>query len=412
MVSEVITVMAPIHPGQEASCQEVVRTINEDGGVRIDFKKSNLTHFARFVVLPDLDSGKGRKRLLFSAVFDGERGKYLRDLRDSTSNMDAIWGHCEDYPGANQFVQFMTKHDNGTDLYLKAYRYETVENIQKYLDFREKLAAQFDVPLAEYETVLQQMPRQFAPIAWLRKGTRGLLTLLHYIFQTLWTIPEIIGLVRFGFSLIPATIVSLKQVKLDRKYSDASLDKSGPAYPFAPGDEVSPCLEVDSLPAFQQRKQVQNQVTIITVNGPQTARSHHAIIASLGAFIKIPFITRNRSIIPTIHYARWQMIDGGKRMMFLSDYDGSVVAYIADFVNRLPSGLNTLWSGTIGWREGVTLDPEAFVEGILAHNTPASFHYSAYPHTTVIGIEQARRLYYAYHDNINEKSAVKWLKYL
>ena len=99
-------------------------------------------------------------------------------------------------------------------------------------------------------------------------------------------------------------------------------------------------------------------------------------------------------------------------MIFLSDYDGSVGAYIADFVNRLPSGLNTLWYGTIGWREAVTLDPEALIEGIVCHNNPASFHYSAYPHTTVVGIEQAQKLYYAYHDNINERTAKNWLKYL
>ena len=98
--------------------------------------------------------------------------------------------------------------------------------------------------------------------------------------------------------------------------------------------------------------------------------------------------------------------------MFLSDYDGSVGAYIADFVNRLPSGLNTLWYGTIGWREGVTLDPEALIEGIVCHNNPSSFHYSAYPHTTVVGIEQAQKLYHAYHDNINESTAKNWLKYL
>ncbi|MAU13368.1 MAG: hypothetical protein CL607_26350 [Anaerolineaceae bacterium] len=411
MVSQVITVMAPIHAGQEEACRAAVSHINEPDGVQIDFAKSNLTHFARFVLLSHIDAGKGRLRLMFTAVYDGDHDRYLRDLRDNTSNMEAIWGCCEGFTGANNFVQFMNAYSIQTDLFLKAYRYETVENIQKYLALRDELSAKFDVPLSQYEDVLRQLPRQFAPISWLRRGLRAIGTFIRYIFITLSVIPQIIGLLRFGLALIPATIVSLKQVKLDRQYTDASLDKSGPCVPFSPGDEVGPCQQVDTLPAFQQRKQVQNQITIVTVNGADSARRQHAVIASFGAFIKIPFITRNR-IIPTIHFARWQMIDGGKRMLFISDYDGSASAYFADFVNRLPSGLNTLWDGTVGWREGATLDPEAFVEGILCHNTPASFHYSAYPHTTVVGIEQARRLYYAYHDNINEKSAVKWLKEL
>jgi hypothetical protein len=93
-------------------------------------------------------------------------------------------------------------------------------------------------------------------------------------------------------------------------------------------------------------------------------------------------------------------------MLFLSDYDGSVLNYVSDFVDILPSGLDTLWNGTAGWRSAVTLDAEALNEGILAHNYPALFHYCAYPHTTVVGIEQARDLYYAYHENINHN----WLK--
>ncbi|MCB9462031.1 MAG: hypothetical protein H6670_20445 [Anaerolineaceae bacterium] len=411
MVSEVITILAPIQAGQEDACRAVVSTINEPDGVTIDFARMNLTHFARFVVLQDVDSGKNRKRLLFTAVHDGDRDTYLRDLRDSTSDVDAIWGCCEGYTGASSFVQFMNGHNIKTNLFLKAYRYETVGNIQKYLALRQELSDQFDVPLSQYSEAMRQLPRQFAPISWLRRGLRAISTFIKFVLITIGVIPQIIGLLRHGLALIPATIISLTQVKLDREYSDASLDKSGPCVPFAPGDEVGPCMRVDTLPAFQQRKQVQNQVTIVTVNGPKTTRRQHAVIDSFGAFIKIPFITRNR-VIPTIHFARWVMIDGGRRMLFISDYDGTASAYFADFVNRLPSGLNTLWDGSIGWRYGATLDPEAFTEGILCHNTPASFHYSAYPHTTVVGIEQARRLYYAYHDNINEKSAAKWLKYL
>jgi hypothetical protein len=258
---------------------------------------------------------------------------------------------------------------------------------------------------------MKSLPRRFAPIAFIRKWGGLLLDFFRYLLITIALIPQMIALLRFGFTLVEASIFMLSQVRLDREHSDAPLDKSGPCYPFSPGDEVVDCKEVDSLPAFRERRVVQNQVTLMTVNGPETAKRQATVLNSLGVFIKVPFITRNR-VIPTIHYGRWVLIDDNRRMLFISDYDGSVLAYVADFVNRLPSGLNTLWNGTVGWRDSVTLDPEAFNEGILCHNTCASFHYCAYPNTTVTGIEQARKLYHAYHNNINERSAEKWLKLL
>lgn len=404
MVSDVITVLAPLKDGQEDACRAVLSALNTETGIRINFSHSNRTHFARFLILPDCECGKNRKRLLFSAVYDGDRETFLRDMRDNTSDLDALWSFCEDYRGKNDFMRFIKAHDIQTNLYLKAFRYDTVSDIQKFLALRAELARKFDVPPAQQAELLKQHPPS-ALIGVLRRGWRLLTTFLSYLLITISLIPQMIALLRFGLVLIPATRLMLSRVSLDREYSDAPVDKSGPCYPFAPGDEVVPVKELDSLPAFQRRQMVQNQVTLVTVNGPATRRRQEAVIASLGVFIKVPFLTRNR-IIPTIHYARWLMIDETQRMLFLSDYDGSVLNYVSDFVDILPSGLDTLWNGTAGWRPSVTLDAEALNEGILCHNIPALFHYCAYPNTTVVGIEQARDLYYAYHENINHN----WLK--
>ena len=36
--------------------------------------------------------------------------------------------------------------------------------------------------------------------------------------------------------------------------------------------------------------------------------------------------------IPTIHFAKWALIDGGARLLFLSNYDGSWETYLDDFL--------------------------------------------------------------------------------
>lgn len=411
MVSNAVTVIVPIKAGEEAHCRAVLEQINQVDGVRIDFARNNLTHFARYGMIADVESGRGRQRLLFSAIHDGSRDAFLRDMRDSTSDIDAIWSYCEGYPGKSGFVEFLKQNDNRTNLHLKGYRYETVGDIQKYIALREELTAKFDVPLAQHEAVLNSLPHQFPLIAWFRKGWRLLSTLLRNLAITISLIPEMIGLLRYGLLVFRAGLIMLRPIALDREYSDAPLDRSGPCEQFAPGDEVAPCKEVDSLPPFRAGQTLQNQVNLITVSLPEAIQQKYAILDMLGWFIKIPFVNRNQTI-PTIHYGRWLMIDEGRRMLFMSEYDGSALAYIADFVNRLPNELDGLWGESYGWRRGATLDPEAFLDGILCHNTPSIYHYSAYPLTTVVSIGQARDLYHAYHENINAETAKRWLRYL
>ena len=44
--------------------------------------------------------------------------------------------------------------------------------------------------------------------------------------------------------------------------------------------------------------------------------------------------------IPSIHFAKWLLIDDNQRLMFLTNYDSSWESYLGDFVDRAPVGLN------------------------------------------------------------------------
>lgn len=50
----------------------------EPGTVRIEFRHSRRIHFARFAILDDPDRGRDRKRLLYSANYDGEHSQVAR----------------------------------------------------------------------------------------------------------------------------------------------------------------------------------------------------------------------------------------------------------------------------------------------------------------------------------------------
>src|SRR6266487_1625244 len=53
--------------------------------------------------------------------------------------------------------------------------------------------------------------------------------------------------------------------------------------------------------------------------------------------------------VTTIHFARWVFLDGGRRVLFLSNYDGSLESYMDDFINKVGFGLNVVFSNGIGY---------------------------------------------------------------
>ena len=53
--------------------------------------------------------------------------------------------------------------------------------------------------------------------------------------------------------------------------------------------------------------------------------------------------------VSTIHFARWVFLDNKQRLLFASNYDGSLESYNNDFVDRVPFGLNLVFSNGQGW---------------------------------------------------------------
>ena len=113
LTPQTLTVLAAIRPGEEEPLRDILRPIGDDikgkrlepgaVGPRIEFRDSRRIHFARFAILDDPDRGRERKRLLYSASYDGALDGHLAELIAITSDMDAIWGRVEGYTGTSAF---------------------------------------------------------------------------------------------------------------------------------------------------------------------------------------------------------------------------------------------------------------------------------------------------------------------
>lgn len=89
--------------------------------------------------------------------------------------------------------------------------------------------------------------------------------------------------------------------------------------------------------------------------------------------------------VSTIHFARWVFLDNKKRLLFASNYDGSLESYMDDFINKVGFGLNVVFSNGIGYPKTNWLfldgakDEQKFKNFLRRHQLPTEVWYSAHP---------------------------------
>ena len=93
-----------------------------------------------------------------------------------------------------------------------------------------------------------------------------------------------------------------------------------------------------------------------------------------------------------INFARWVVIPGTGKLVFLSNYSGSWESYLEDFVQRASRGLTGIWSNTVGFPRTRHLffdgasDGDRFKRWARRQQRPTLLWYSAYPNLTTARI--------------------------
>ena len=139
---------------------------------------------------------------------------------------------------------------------------------------------------------------------------------------------------------------------------------------------------------------VQNHLTTLTNIKPGAfrLRTLKGVLWLINLLAKTVFITGSLGGIPTIHFARWLLIDNDRRLLFFSNYDGSWASYLGDFVDKANYGLTAVWSNTDNFPPtrflffGGAQHIEAFKAWSRYSNEYAAVWYSAYPTASVRNI--------------------------
>ncbi len=113
------------------------------------------------------------------------------------------------------------------------------------------------------------------------------------------------------------------------------------------------------------------------------------------------------------------IIDEGKRLLFLTNYDGSMISYVGDFVNKswqIPWALTAIWSNTVGFPDTrwLILDGAKNINRFAAflrnHQVPTQVWYSAYKRSTNGNIMNNARIRRGLFSDLVGLDTLEWLR--
>jgi hypothetical protein len=329
--------------------------------------------------------------------------------------MDAIWGRCDAYTGGAGFGAFIRAHTCEPEAFYIAFRDETVERIRQSIALRRQAQPVLDAAAAgPLATILPGLSS--GEPAWAGAVRRAFSAagrgIGDAIDRTIRALPIVVDVPRviarcgfvnvflgtrtITFSLDRYTPYRLfNRITRNRlpprksAYSSVGLDNAAFPAPIEPGDEI-PTGPDRPPPTFREDVVAQNQLTLITVVRPGQVDRVRAVLAAIDSYAKRLAPPGSLIGISTIHFVRWLVIDGGRRLLFVSDYDGSWESYIDEFAELILSGLDAIWETSYGYPPDGARDLTALKRFLRSHQVPSEVFYSAYPEETVLNIVNDR----------------------
>ena len=419
-----LTVIAPIKPGQQDALKRLLGDLGENPADNplIPFGQFSQLHFARLLVLDettDLQRAPIPAYLVFLSDVDAPLDRYLDRLVDvAGAGLDRIFGHCEGYPTSPtvtraQRLRYLRTHmAKASAAYVNTVG-RTVEQVRQEAQLREAIQQFLDRSAPErpkwdalqVRAAIRKLVAREESLRWARRPA-PLPPLSFRIREAL----HLVAVPLAGLAVSPALLVALPvgAVMLRRR------ERTDPAPHLKPDP-----AHVLALAELEDRL-AQNQFSGVGLLKPGWFRW---LVASAALFL-VDYGARhiyNRGQlagVKTIHFARWVMIDGGRRLIFASNYDGSLESYMDDFIDKVAWGLNAVFSNGYGYPRTNWLvfdgakDEQAFKDFLRCHQVRTPVWYSAYGHLTARNIENNARIRAGLYGKMSAAEAEEWVRRL
>lgn len=413
-----LTIVVPIVEGHE----QVLRALLDEIGTHvrenpfIPFDKLLLVHFLRWVIVPASSSSPAL--LAFESNHDGTVQAHLAELmREAAAGVHAIYRHCVGYPVGGDTLapavrpvveRFLLGHAIPYRAFYVAVPGASASQIRGEEAIRQAIerylssldpsgAGRAADPMAICRAILERIG-----------ADPELKRILDQADDSMPLRPLRLAAGVFGAAaVLPAIVPALLAIRVKELFDTQSEQLAIP-------DQARQLMAREDL-------QVQNQLThVVSLRpGPLRALSTRVVLGAIDFLAHELFTRGSLGNISSIHFARWVLIDGGRRLLFFSNYDGSWENYLGDFIDKAAVGLTSVWSNTEGFPQSLFLlgkgatDEERFKAWTRAHQISTQVWYSAYPRLTVPNILNNRAICAQLRRGIEtEHEAREWLKRL
>jgi len=425
-------VLAPVIPAREADLRRLLASMNEapgrlkpDNGI-IPFAQFDRLHVARLLIIDDKTVGDNQVYhvtppkyplyLGFLGDVDGDADTFLAELAArAPAGLRALFSCCEGFAPESDLGAWMKAHGAPSSASYVNWRGRTVRRIREEAALHDALQRHIEgsasellrMPPAGVHAKLRELvnrdvaagrltlsPEEPTPFGW------RLRNLLHLV-----GVPLILLLLS-PLLLVAAIVFAFRLRQLEK--TDPELCQ-----------RHDPMLGAEL--ALIEDHDVSNQFSAMGSLKPGFVRlwTTRFVLLAIDYAARHVYTRGRLARVRTIHFARWTFLDGTKRILFASNYDGSLESYMDDFINRVGFGLNVVFSNGIGYPRARWLildgcdDERKFKEYLRRHQMPTQVWYKAYPGLTAADLERHVRIREGLESaSLTERDARDWVALL
>ena len=436
-------VLAPIDPRREAELRRLLESMNGlPGHARPDnalvpFGQFDRLHVARFLIVDDQTIADNRvygiqapaypRGLTFLGDVDGDADDFLIEANARAgAGLRAIFSCCEGFTTGTDLLQWMRDHQVPAAASYVNWQGRTVRQVREEAALRDALQRHLSRLTPEIERLTPQQVHERlrdlvmgevragrlmlsadtpTPMGWRIRNLLHLASLPAAIVILIWLlllVPLIVLLVIVG-----AAVLAVVRLRV--------LEQTDPELCWRPPGESVAKL------AVLEDHDVTNQFSAMGTLKPGPLR---LLTTTLVLFL-IDWAARHiykrgrLARVRSIHFARWVFLDGRRRVIFLSNYDGSVESYMDDFINKVGFGLNVVFGNGIGYPRVRWLlldgchDERKLKDYLRRHQMPTQVWYKAYPGLTAVDLERNARVREGIDaSSLSERAARDWVALL
>lgn len=352
----------------------------------IEFHKLTTVHFLRWVLLESATDAEGRPigaTLAFATDYDGPLHAHVDELIGvAGAALEAVFSFCDPAPAPGGLKSYLLDAQRPYEAFYRGHPGRSVQQIwgasnQSEEELRKVLGKELDTlphPVTAEDTVTR-VRRSAGQSGWRSASTAGEpqkkpqlnSTLLWVIagaipafvlFSPMWLVgcvaASIVALILLLILVIGLWGTALNTLDgSDRTRERELLNRQGPP-PDADGSK-DPYVSDRSRKRLMivtdlenRRGLIQNQMThVVNIKpGKLRLRTLRFILWAVNLLGSRIFVEGKLGNIPTIHFARWVIIDDNRRLLFFSNYDFSWESYLGDFIDLASDGLTGIWSNT------------------------------------------------------------------